>query len=329
MLHAQIWPSFYQDSVVLMRLAAALRARPGIDEAAVFLGTPANHDLMAQSGLATAETRQAGPEDLVIVVEAQEQAAAQAALEAAQAFFQARRRGPEDEDAPRPRTLDGALRAAPAANLAAISVPGAYARLEAMRALKRGLSVFLFSDNVPLEDEIALKSEALARDLLCMGPDCGTAYLQGQGLGFYNVVPRGRVGIIAASGTGLQAVASALAEQGEGLSHGIGVGGRDLSAAVEGRMTLRALELLGADPATEIVVLISKPPHPSLLPRLDEGLRRMGKPAVVCCLGARREGSGGALWVDTLDDAAAATLGRLRGTPWAPRAFSDPVAVRN
>ena len=135
----------------------------------------------------------------------------------------------------RPRTLEAALGERPDANLAIISVPGAYAALEARTALRRGLHVFLFSDNVPLAEEVELKRLAASRQLLCMGPDCGTAYLGGVGLGFANVVPRGRVGCVAASGTGLQAVVTRLAALGEGVSHGIGVGGRDLSAEVGGR----------------------------------------------------------------------------------------------
>src|SRR5439155_9409864 len=144
----------------------------------------------------------------------------------------------------RPSTLAGALKQMPDANVALIWVPGDYAKLEALAALRRGLHVFLFSDNVPVGDEVELKRLALAQQRLCMGPDCGTAYLGGVGLGFANVVPRGRIGCVAASGTGLQAVASHVATLGEGISHGIGVGGRDLSAEVGGMMTFFALRKL-------------------------------------------------------------------------------------
>ena len=158
-----------------------------------------------------------------------------------------------------PSSLAGALAAAPDSNLAMISVPGAYAPKEAMSALRSGLHVFLFSDNVPVDDEVALKREAIKRGLLLMGPDCGTAHIGGVGLGFANVVKPGRVGCIAASGTGLQSLVSQLDALGEGISHGIGVGGRDLSAEVGGLMTLHALDFLSSDPDTEIVALISKP----------------------------------------------------------------------
>jgi FdrA protein len=326
-IRTQVIKSSYQDSVILMRVAGELRTWPGVREAAAFMGTPANHALLEQGGLASDASRAARPDDLILVVDAATDTAAAAALAAARDRLETRRQEAAQVAEARPRTLDSALRHLPRANLAAISVPGAYAKFEAMRALKRGLHVFLFSDNVPLEDEIALKDEALRRRRLCMGPDCGTAYLGGTGLGFSNVVPRGRVGLVAASGTGLQAVACRLALLGEGISHGIGVGGRDLSAEVAGRMTHFALEALSADRATEVLVLISKPPHPQVLPGLEAALARVPKPVVVCCLGAPARHQGGVRWVETLDGAAEAAAATVRGANWAPRPFQDPGAV--
>lgn len=326
-IRAVVWRSSYQDSMVLMRVAESLRALPGVREAAALMGTPANHELLASAGLAAPEAKDAGPGDLILSVRAETEAEAQAALEAARGLFEARRREREATGRVLPRTLDSALRQLPDANLALISVPGAYARYEAMRALRRGLHVFLFSDNVPLEAEIELKRLAVGRGLLCMGPDCGTAYLNGVGLGFANAVPRGRVGCVAASGTGLQAVASHLAGFGEGISHGIGVGGRDLSAEVNGLMTTLALQALAGDPGTEVVVLISKPPAAAVMPGLQAALEAIGKPVIVCCLGAAAPGAGTATWVATLEDAAEAAAARLRGRSWAPRTFTDPAAV--
>ncbi|HKI99570.1 MAG TPA: acyl-CoA synthetase FdrA [bacterium] len=329
MLTTFVWRSFYQDSVVLMRLAATLRERPGVHDVAALMGTPANHDLLTQSGLATEEAATAGPEDLMLVLSADNAASSETALEAGRAFLSQRREAAAEAEAVQPRSLDAALALLPDANLATISVPGAYARFEAMRALQRGLHVFLFSDNVPLADELALKQEALERGLLMMGPDCGTAYLGGVGLGFYNRVPRGRVGCVAASGTGLQAVACHLATLGEGLSHAIGVGGRDLSAEVGGLMTLAALQALAQDAATEVIVLISKPPHPGVLPRLQATLAELRKPVVVCCLGTVPDAAAeSGTWVATLEDAAAATFAALHGEAWTPRPFTDAAAVR-
>jgi FdrA protein len=325
---ALVRPSCYQDSVVLMRLAETLRTRPGVREAAALMGTPANHELLAAAGLGTPETKSAGPVDLIVAVAAESETVAEQALGAALEFVTTRRPALGTTGRVLPRTLDSALRQRPDANLVMISVPGAYARFEALQALRRGLHVFLFSDNVPLADEVELKREALRRRRLCMGPDCGTAYLNGVGLGFANVVPRGRIGGVSASGTGLQAVASAIAALGEGISHGIGVGGRDLDPDVGGAMTLLALEALAADPATEVVVLISKPPDPAILRRLETALAAVGKPVIACCLGAQRGGRGPVQWVTTLEEAAHAAVAAARGARWAPRPFSDPEAIR-
>lgn len=328
LLRTEIWPSLYQDSVILMRLASTIRSRPGIEEAAAFMGTPSNQAILDEAGLGTEEGRKAGPNDIIVTVKVETDADAKAAFEAARALLTARQTEDGDAEEARPRTLDSALRRLPNANLAAISIPGEYAGAEALRALRRNLNVFLFSDNVPVAMEIALKQEALKRNLLCMGPDCGTAYLNGQGLGFFNVVRRGRVGCVAASGTGLQAVASRLAALGEGISQGIGVGGRDLSADVGGMMTLSSLEMLARDASTEAVVLISKPPHPMVMEKLEAALAAVGKPVVVCCLGAPTKVDGKTMWVATLDDAAEAAAAFLQGRPWTPHAFADVAAVR-
>lgn len=328
LVRTTIQRSFYQDSVVLMRVAGTIRSRPGVREAAAFMGTPANHELLEQTGLATADTHTAQPNDLILAVKADTEAAAEAALAAAQDLLRERRKAVEQKARLLPRTLDSALRQMPDANVAAISVPGAYARFEAQRALRRGLHVWLFSDNVPVEDEVALKHEAVRRGLLCMGPDCGTAYLNGTGLGFANVVPRGRVGCVAASGTGLQAVVSRLAALGEGVSHGIGVGGRDLTAEVGGAMTFFALNALAQDPATEALVLVSKPGAAEVIPRLEQVLPTLGKPVVVCCQGVIRPGGDSVRWVATLDDAADMVCSAMRGLPWSPRAFRDAGGVR-
>ena len=327
-VRAEIWRSFYLDSMILMRLASELSELPGVRQSAALMGTPANHELLASAGLAAPELADAGPGDLMLAADAETEADASAALAAAKAFVDRRRGQREASGRTLPRTLQSALRALPDANLATISVPGAYATMEATDALRRGLHVFLFSDNVSVEDEIALKRLAVRRRRLCMGPDCGTAYLGGVGLGFANVVPRGRIGCVAASGTGLQAVASRLAMLGEGISHGIGVGGRDLSDAVDGAMTKLALDLLAADPATEVVVLISKPPAPRVMNAIRDRLATIGKPAVVCCLGASPPTGAAGHWVSTLEDAATAAAALARGMPWSARAFTDPDAVR-
>ncbi len=307
-LASLVLPSFYQDSVKLMRLARTIRGRTGVSEMAALMGTPMNHEIILRAGLVAEEGVSAGPNDLILAVEADSEERARGAIEEAKAFLT---QGGAAESAARgfaPSNLAGALAADPEASLAMVSVPGAYAAREAMTALESGLHVFLFSDNVAVEDEVALKREAVARDLLLMGPDCGTAYLGGVGLGFANVVRPGRVGCVAASGTGLQALASQLDALGEGISHGIGVGGRDLSAEVGGRMTLHALDFLADDPETEVVALVSKPPAPEVLPKIEGALARLGKPHVVCFLGAHNPD-----WAQTLEEAGHAVAAILGG----------------
>jgi FdrA protein len=275
---------FYADSVALMRVAREV-GRNGI-EASLMIGTPSNKALLKDSGLLTREGAAARPEDLIIAVKGSK---AEEALVLAERLLLSGVKGSENEI---PQTLADA-------NLALISVPGEFAAAEARRALGRGLNVMMFSDNVPLADEVALKDLALAKGLLLMGPDCGTALIGGVPLAFANAVPRGDTGIVSASGTGLQEVATLLAKQGRGVSHGIGVGGRDLSEKVGGRMTLAALDLLEKDPSTRRIIVISKPPAPSVTRKVMRKVKGMGKPVVLCLLGSPERS-----FRKTLEDAA-------------------------
>ena len=323
-IRTEVVASFYQDSVILMRVAAQTRSQFEVREVAMFMGTPANHALLEQVGLATEEGRKAGANDLIVTVSADGDDAAVRAIAAAKASLLENRKTREASSEFHPRSLDSALRVMPEANLVSLSIPGPYVKAEALAALRRNLHLFIFSDNVPIGDEIEIKREAVRRNRLCMGPDQGTAYLGGVALGFANAVARGRIGCVAASGTGLQTVASRLDALGEGISHGVGVGGRDLSEEVGGLMTLQALDALAADPGTEAIVLISKPPHPSVLDRVMERLARLGKPAVVCCIGAAPRVLGSTVIVETLDQAADAAVAVLAAAEWRPVKFSDP-----
>jgi FdrA protein len=278
-------PGSYYDSVVLMQLQRALGGLPGIADAGVVMATPANREMLAASGLLP-ETVAAGEGDLLIAVRAESEAAAGEALGRVDALLQVRKSsGGDRSHGFRPRSLDGAVKALPGAQWVLVSVPGRYAAGVAEQALDLGRHVFLYSDNVPLADEATLKRKALAKGLLVMGPDCGTAIVGGTGLGFANRVRRGPVGIVAASGTGLQMVASRIHELGGGISQALGTGGRDLSAEVGGITARQALDLLGRDPATEVIVLLSKPPSPAVAARVLGAARGVGKPVVVNFLG--------------------------------------------
>lgn len=289
---ARVKRGMYFDSITLMGVARSLGELEGVEEVAAVMATPTNLQLLADASLSPFEgvTDQPGEADVLIVVRAADIAHAQAALDVAEARLLHDTRESYSAggmvQARQPRSLEEAARSHPQANVALISVPGMYAAMEAQQALRAGLHVFLFSDNVPLEDEIALKRLGSERGLLVMGPDCGTARLNGVGLGFVNMVPDGPVGIVGASGTGTQQVMCLLAQQGYGISQAIGCGGRDLSAEVGGVTTLQGLRMLQEDEATRVIVLISKPPARDVAERVLSAAAGSEKPVVAIFLGA-------------------------------------------
>ncbi|MCB2012484.1 MAG: acyl-CoA synthetase FdrA [Geminicoccaceae bacterium] len=302
---------FYLDSVGLMRMSREIAALDGVEDAALMMGTPANREIMANAGVLAAEGAAASSGDLVLAVRAEDEATARLVLTKAQALLDQPRRGGTTSAAWRPKTVRAAQRAVPSLDLALISVPGEYAASEARKALMRGLDVMIFSDNVPIEQEVELK--LLARELgrLVMGPDCGTAIIGGVPLAFANRVPRGSIGIVGASGTGTQEVSCIIAREGGGISHAIGTGGRDLKESVGGITTLRAIDLLDEDPATETVVLVSKPPAAGVVRIIRERIARSGKRFVVCFLGLGEiDLPANAQAAPTLRDAAFLALGK-------------------
>ena len=265
-MRVRVVPNRYVDSVRLMKVAQTVRARDGVAGCDLVMGTPAN---LQQLGLRVEAT----PADVVIAVDGPDEA-----LDAAEQELTATAEAREVVEAA-PRSL-----AAAAGNVALISVPGEYAALEAHRALSRDMHVFLFSDHVSVHDEIALKRRGAERGRLVMGPECGTAMLGGVGLGFANVVRRGPVGIVAAAGTGAQEAGVLVDRAGSGVSHIIGVGGRDLSAEVGGLMFRQGMELLAADEDTETLLLVSKPPDPEAVAALGD-IDTHGKRVVAAFVG--------------------------------------------
>ncbi len=273
----------YHDSVSLMRVSRTASALPGVEVAVVAMATELNLGIAAELGF---DLPKAGPADLLIALRgggADTLEAALAELDGLLAGLSATPAGGAAVEHP-PHTVRAAARER-AATLALVSVPGPYAFAEALDAVEAGLSVMIFSDNVPVEQEVLLKRRATELGVLVMGPDCGTAVIGGAGLGFANVLRPGPVGLVAASGTGAQQVACLLDHAGVGVSHVLGVGGRDLSADVGGLSTLRALEALDADPATELIVLISKPPAPEVARAVAETVAKLGTPVVTALLG--------------------------------------------
>jgi len=302
----------YYDSVFLMQVASRLAQESGVEQAAALMGTEANKRLLAELGFSEREIIEAGPNDLIVAL-AGEDSQINIILTGLEGWLSQ----PQGHaDGTQVRCLEDALLAEPRLNLAAISVPGQYAAKEARRALDLGLNVFLFSSNVPVKDEITLKRRARSRNLLVMGPDCGTAVIGGVGLGFANVVRRGCIGAIAAMGTGLQEFTTQVHCSGQGISHAIGLGGRDLSDAVGGVSAFMALDALEADPDTRVIALLSKPPGPSTLLRLKDRLRRATKPVVGCFLGSEPQSGetvDSVVISRTIDDAAERAIGMVGG----------------
>jgi len=303
--------------------------REGVARASLLMGTPANKDILGQAGLLAPELARAAPADLMIFVEGAEAALAPAlaAIEELLAGADIAPRAGQVEIAP--RSIAMGIGQLERATLAQVSVPGPYAAAEAMKALKRGLHVFLFSDNVPLAEERAVKRLAAKKGLLVMGPDCGTAIIGGVPLGFANAVRRGAIGLVGASGTGLQEVSCRIHALGEGVSHAIGTGSRDVYDEIGGTTLLAGLGLLARDPATRVIAIVSKPPAQSVaqsvVGRALELARGSGKPTVVLFLGASLPGGGNIHPVATLEQAAEAAVALARGEP-APgaRAAASP-----
>ena len=314
--------SAYFDSVALMRVAEQARGLAGVLEVAVVMGTPANREMLADSGLLPSGAPPTDAADLIVAVSASTDEAVSAAIARVNELLTARREtapGGRETTPERgtvaPCTLVSAARAGGAASVALIAVPGPYAALEAHQALSAGLHVFLFSDGVSFDDEIALKRRARARGLFVMGPECGTAIIGGVGFGFANRVRRGAIGVVGASGTGIQEVTTLIHRLGAGVSHAIGTGGRDLHAAVGGITTLHALERLGADDETRVVVIVSKPSSREVADRVLAAAAAIGKPVVACLLGYDGMVPEGVRGAATLEDAASVAVELSGGAP--------------
>ena len=310
-LASKIKPQFYLDSVALMRMSRALADGDGIHDAAMMMATPANIAILSNAGLLNSSDTSAGSGDLLIAVRADTAERASTALAEAEASLTTPQSASGGEQW-RPRSIRSAVQNHPDAGLALVSVPGAFAISEARKAIRRDLHVMIFSDNVPLADEVALKKEALSLGRLVMGPDCGTSIINGVPLAFANELPRGDIGIVGASGTGIQEVSCLLAVMGKGISHAIGVGGRDLTQQVGGISTLMALDMLEADVATRHIVIISKPPAADVAEAVLARVASSSKTFTICFIGGDKPDlPANAVWVSTLAAAAESAGGTL------------------
>lgn len=275
--------STYRDSISLMKISNSISKFPGVIQAAVVMATELNRRVLSEAGFADAAIGRAANSDMIVAIEAKEPASLEAALTETERLLSAGEK-PTGGNA-QPTSLEEALELIPDANLAFISVPGQFAKREAMQALVKGLNVFLFSSNVSQEEELELKVVAKEKGLLLMGPDCGTSIINHKVLGFGNTIREGTIGLVSASGTGLQEVTTLIHKAGFGISQAIGTGGGDLSEKVGGITMIQGFELLESDEQTKVIVLISKPPAPGTMEKVLEVARRSRKPVVINFLG--------------------------------------------
>lgn len=281
---SRYYPNLYKDSVSLMTVSAEIMSLKGIEAASVVMASATNIDNLREAGLGPFDVR---PNDLLVAVSGTDEACAEALAEADDLLTHAAGSGDTQAAAAQPLTsIQMAVSQDPGRNFALVSVPGDYAAAEGMKALRLGLDVMLFSDNVSVADELALKVYARDHDLMVMGPDCGTAIVNGVPLGFANVVRRGPVGVVGASGTGTQEVTVRVHGGGSGISQALGTGGRDLHDEIGGISMLHGLAALDADPATSVIVLVSKPPSAAVAAAVLGAAEASAKPVVVIFLGA-------------------------------------------
>lgn len=322
--HVEARTGAYADSVTLMQVSRRAADAAGVHTALVAMATELNLDLL--DGMGFVRPDPVGPNDLLLALRADDGAALAGALAVVAEALAAR---PSASNNPAavlpPRTVGAAARTTGDA-LVLISLPGQHAFTEAMDALDAGCDVMIFSDNVPVEQEILLKDVAAERGLLVLGPDCGTTVLGGVGLGFAHTVVPGPIGLVAASGTGAQQILCLLDAAGVGVTAVLGVGGRDMSALVGGRSTRAALAALDEDPATELIMVVSKPPDAQVAADVRTFSGGLSTPVQFALIGAGQpdltaavETSLRALGVDVPDwphwagPQAAPRIGALRG----------------
>ncbi|WCF06529.1 acyl-CoA synthetase FdrA [Paenibacillus thiaminolyticus] len=320
MLKTIIKENVYQDSVSLMLLTNKLSAMEGINRISVMMGTPANLDIFRNTGLYTPELERAKPNDICIVVDTEQTEKVTEVLNEIDSFLKNQALAGAKNNYDKVRTWDRAMQLLSDANLALLSIPGEYVADEAHKALDKGLHVFIFSDNVSEADELALKRKAKEKGLLVMGPDCGTGILAGVPIAFANVISKGTIGIVGASGTGIQEVSTIIDRLGGGVSHAIGTGGRDLSESIGALTMLDGIAALEADTNTELIVVISKPPAPEVKKKVTAFLQSLSKPSVAIFTGEKPlEPEGNVYYAYTLEDTAVMAVQLAYGsTPASP-----------
>ena len=316
MLKTVVKKGSYQDSVVLMLLTNEISSLEGVNKIQVMMATPANKDIFKTSGLDTEELMEASANDMVVVADVDDEAVLDTVMENVEDFLKKQSTASEGKKgAESVKSWDKALKKMPESNLAVISIPGAYAALEADRALDEGLNVFMFSDNVTIEDEKALKEKAHSKGLALMGPDCGTGIIQGVPIAFTNKVTPGSIGIIGASGTGIQEVTTIIDRLGEGVTNAIGIGGRDLKEEIGGITMMDMIDAMEDDDTVKVLLIVSKPPAKAVRDKISARLSNFSKPVVTLFVGEKPEyHEEGFYHAYTLDEAARLAVSLVRGT---------------
>ncbi len=324
MLYTVIKKNSYQDSINLMLLTNSINTIAGITKCSIMMGTDANKDILNNGGLLTAEAGSAAPSDMVIVVETEDKSIIETVLSEAEKFLNdlaVKRKSTGIESV---TSIDAALAEMPDANLALFSIPGEYAAGDIEKALDKGLNVFSFTDNIPLEEEVRLKQKAHDKGLLLMGPDCGTGIISGIPIAFTNVVKPGNIGIVGASGTGIQEVTTIIDRLGGGVVHAIGTGGRDLSAEVNAITVRDAILGLERHDPTDVIVVISKPPAPKVRDEIVELLHSLSKPVVAIFLGEKPDHHEGNVYLaHTLEETAMIALDLAKNRPVKPNYMEE------
>ncbi|AHG75824.1 hypothetical protein X808_13010 [Mannheimia varigena USDA-ARS-USMARC-1296] len=326
MLKTVVKKGSYQDSVVLMLLTNAISGLEGVNKVSVMMATPANKDIFAQSGLDTPELLAATANDMVVVADVEQEDVINVVMEKVEEFLKQKSQASSAQAGTEVvKSWDKATAKLPDANLAVISIPGAYAALEANRALDEGLNVFMFSDNVSVEDEKALKEKAHSKGLVVMGPDCGTGIIQGVPVAFTNSVTPGSIGIIGASGTGIQELTTIIDRLGEGVENAIGTGGRDLYEDIGGITMLDTIEAMEQNDKVKVLIVISKPPAKAVREKISARLSRYTKPVITLFLGEKPEFHEENFYhAYTLDEAARLAVALVRNEP-IPTVAKDPL----
>lgn len=304
MISVLIRENQYQDSVTLMLLSNFLSDIEGVTSASVMMGTAANKDIFKNTGFEHPKMADAKASDIIIAIKS-EHDVTELVNQQVDEFIKNQAQKNKSTKVPKKYSWRTAISTLPDANLALISIPGQYVYLEAKKALEMGLNVFIFSDNVSVEEEFLLKKMASERGLLVMGPDCGTGVISGVPVAFANVVSEGNIGVVGASGTGIQEVITQINNLGMGITHAIGTGGRDLKESIGGITVKQALALLEGDDRTDVIVLISKPPAPSIKEQVLAQIKNMSKPVVIIFIGDNpRANEGNISYAYTLEEAA-------------------------